>query len=327
MVSSKRPKIALFTGDPAGIGPELVAKLLQDSEAMQTADVVLITQRSQATGDAKVSRHIWAGQDAAVFAPGVAQADNGRFMLQALAEGVDLVRSGATDALCFAPLNKGALRMGGMHQEDELRWFSEYLGFEGECGELNVLRNLWTARVTSHVALRDVSALLSPDKVANAIRMITEALQAAGVAKPRLAVCGLNPHNGDGGNYGDEEGRIIGPGVELAARKGYAADGPFPADTAFVRALRPQGGYDGVVTMYHDQGQIAMKLLGFEQGVTVHGGLPIPITTPAHGTAYDIVGKNLANPQAMRNAFNLAVRMGQARLSSQISQQPKETQA
>jgi len=327
MSSSKRPKIALFTGDPAGIGPELVAKLLQDAEAMQTADVVLIAQRSQSTGDARFTRHAWAGQDVAAFAPGVAQADNGRFMLQALAEGVDLVRSGAADAFCFAPLNKGALRMGGMHQEDELRWFSEYLGFDGECGELNVLRNLWTARVTSHVALRDVSELLSPTKVANAIRMITEALQAAGVAQPRLAVCGLNPHNGDGGNYGDEEGRIIGPGVELAASQGYAADGPFPADTAFVRALRPQGGYDGVVTMYHDQGQIAMKLLGFEQGVTVHGGLPIPITTPAHGTAYDIVGKNRANPQAMRNAFDLAVRMGRARVTAQISQQPMETQA
>ena len=294
---------------------------------MQTADVVLIAQRSQAIGDSQVSRHVWAGQDAAAFAPGVAQADNGRFMLQALAEGVDLVRSGAADAFCFAPLNKGALRLGGMHQEDELRWFSEYLGFDGECGELNVLRNLWTARVTSHVALRDVSDLLSPVKVANAIRMITTALQAAGVAKPRLAVCGLNPHNGDGGNYGDEEGRVIGPGVELAASQGYAADGPFPADTAFVRALRPQGGYDGVVTMYHDQGQIAMKLLGFEQGVTVHGGLPIPITTPAHGTAYDIVGQNLANPQAMRNAFDLAVRMGRARQTEQISQQPMETQA
>jgi len=156
--------------------------------------------------------------------------------------------------------------------------------------------------------------------------MITEALRAAGVSRPRIAVCGLNPHNGDGGNYGDEEGRIIAPGVALAAQQGYAADGPFPADTAFVRALRAQGGYDGVVTMYHDQGQIAMKLLGFEQGVTVHGGLPIPITTPAHGTAYDIVGQGIANPQAMRNAFDLAVRMGQAHRQSKTSQQPMETQ-
>jgi 4-hydroxythreonine-4-phosphate dehydrogenase len=123
-------------------------------------------------------------------------------------------------------------------------------------------------------------------------------------------VCGLNPHNGDNGNYGDEEGRIIAPGIEMARKAGIDVEGPFPSDTAFVRALRPDHGYDGVVTMYHDQGQIAMKLLGFEKGVTVHGGLPIPICTPAHGTAYDIAGKNMAQPQAMCNAFMLACRMG-----------------
>ncbi|MEO8544138.1 MAG: 4-hydroxythreonine-4-phosphate dehydrogenase PdxA [Burkholderiaceae bacterium] len=327
MVISVRPTIALFTGDPAGIGPELVGKLLQDAEVAESAQILLIAQRDQFHARESFTLHEWPGLDAPAFAPGVAQVGNGQFMLQALAAGVDLVRSGRADAFCFAPLNKGALRMGGMHQEDELRWFSEHLQFDGECGELNVLRALWTARVTSHVALRDVSALLSPDKVANAIRMITEALRASGVARPRVAVCGLNPHNGDGGNYGDEEARIIAPGVALAAQRGYAADGPFPADTAFVRALRKQGGYDGVVTMYHDQGQIAMKLLGFEQGVTVHGGLPIPITTPAHGTAYDIVGKDMANPQAMRNAFDLAVRMGLAHRQVKTSQQPMETQA
>jgi 4-hydroxy-L-threonine phosphate dehydrogenase PdxA len=326
MEASQRPVIALFTGDPAGIGPELVAKLLQDAQAVQSADVLLIGQQDQDIGTANVTWHDWPGSDAAPFAPGQAGADNGRYMLQGLAAGVDLVRSGRADAFCFAPLNKGALRAGGMHQEDELRWFAEYLDFNGECGELNVLRTLWTARVTSHVALRDVSGLLSAQKVANAIRMISEALRAAGVVQPRLAVCGLNPHNGDGGNYGDEEGRVIAPGVALAAQQGYAADGPFPADTAFVRAVRAQGGYDGVVTMYHDQGQIAMKLLGFEQGVTVHGGLPIPVTTPAHGTAYDIVGKGVANPQAMRNAFDLAVRMGQAHRRKTTSQQPQETQ-
>jgi 4-hydroxythreonine-4-phosphate dehydrogenase len=101
--------------------------------------------------------------------------------------------------------------------------------------------------------------------------------------------------------------------VRLAASRGFAADGPFPADTAFLRAIRAEGGYDGVVTMYHDQGQIAMKLMGFERGVTVHGGLPIPITTPAHGTAYDIAGLGRANPGAMFNAFELACRMGASR--------------
>jgi 4-hydroxy-L-threonine phosphate dehydrogenase PdxA len=227
-----------------------------------------------------------------------------------LAEGASLVRDGKAHAFCFAPLNKSALRLGGMHQEDELRWFAEFLNYKGVCGELNVLQDLWTSRVTSHVALKEVSSLLSSQKVFESIEMIANALKASGKAKPRLAVCGLNPHNGDNGNYGDEEIKIIAPGVEMAVKSGIPADGPFPADTAFVRAIRKEGGYDGVVTMYHDQGQIAMKLMGFEKGVTVHGGLPIPVTTPAHGTAYDIAGQNLANPQAMFNAFDLACRMG-----------------
>ena len=308
------PTIALFTGDPAGIGPELVQKLLATPATLQKAKVILIAQRSAfpTCATANVVLHDWAGASAPPFATGFASESNGRFLLQGLAEGVKLVTSNKADAFCFAPLNKSALRLGGMTQEDELRWFAELLGFKGVCGELNVLKNLWTSRVTSHIPLREVAQQLSSSKVADAIRMITLALRASGVAAPRVAVCGLNPHNGDNGNFGDEEGRIIEPGVQLAAQHGFAADGPFPADTTFVRAIRPDGGYDGVVTMYHDQGQIAMKLMGFEQGVTVHGGLPIPICTPAHGTAYDIAGKGLATPTAMVNAFDLACRMALA---------------
>ena len=311
-----KPTIALFTGDPAGIGPELVEKLLADPGTLARADIVLIGQRGQIQVPPAVRWHDWAGADAPAFERAQARADNGRYMLQGLEAGARLAASGAADAFCFAPLNKSALRAGGMHQEDELRWFAELLAFEGICGELNVLENLWTARVTSHVALREVSELLTAEKVADAIGMIHRALRAAGKPSPRIAVCGLNPHNGDNGNYGDEEGRLIEPGVTLAAQRGYAADGPFPADTAFVRALRKEGGYDGVVTMYHDQGQIAMKLMGFERGVTVHGGLPIPVTTPAHGTAYDIAGAGRANPGAMVNAFDLACRMGASRKRS-----------
>ena len=309
-----KPTIALFTGDPASIGPELTAKLLDDTEARTKADILLIGNRAGFVGTPNVPVHPWAGLDAPAFERGVVSEKNGRFMLDALTVGARLVQEGHADALCFAPLNKGALRAGGMHHEDEMRWFAELLGHDGVCGELNVLDKLWTSRVTSHVPLKEVSRLLTTEKVADAIRMITEALRASGKADPRVMVCGLNPHNGDNGNYGDEEGRIIEPGVKLAASRGFPADGPFAADTAFVRAIRTGGqGYDGVVTMYHDQGQIAMKLLGFERGVTVQGGLPIPITTPAHGTAYDIAGRGIANPQAMKNAFDVACRMGSCR--------------
>jgi 4-hydroxythreonine-4-phosphate dehydrogenase len=225
------------------------------------------------------------------------------------------VRSGKADALCFAPLNKAGLRAGGMNHPDEMHWFAEVLGWTGPCVEFNVLEDLWTSRITSHVPLRDVSSLLTIERVAEGIGLLYRGLQSAGRSEPRLAVCGFNPHNGDGGNFGREEIDVIAPGVKLAGERGWPADGPFPADTIFVRALNKDsgGGYDGIVTMYHDQGQIAMKLMGFERGVTVQGGLPIPITTPAHGTAYDIAGQGRANAGAMRNAFALARRMGEAR--------------
>ena len=305
------PTIALFTGDPAGIGPELVQKLLQDKTNNKAAHIILIGQKDSLQTVSHAHWHEWSGYNTTAFKTATADAHNGAYMISALAEGAALVRDGKADAFSFAPLNKSALRLGGMHQEDELRWFAEFLNYKGVCGELNVLQDLWTSRVTSHVPLKEVSHLLSSQKVFESIEMITNALKASGKTTPRLAVCGLNPHNGDNGNYGDEEIKSIAPGVELAKQAGFPAEGPFPADTAFVRAIRKDGGYDGVVTMYHDQGQIAMKLMGFEKGVTVHGGLPVPITTPAHGTAYDIAGKNLANPQAMFNAFDLACRMGQ----------------
>ena len=313
------PRIALTIGDPAGIGPEIIARLLADPATAAKAQIHLIASQEALHAGAraagvpvpvagpKLQLVDWAGRDAR-FTPSHAGEDNGRFILDSLTLGTRMVTSGQADALCFAPLNKGAMRLGGMHEEDEMRWFAKLLDYNGPCGEFNVLGPMWTARVTSHVALKEVSGLLKPEGVAGAIRMLTAALRAAGVAQPRIGVCGLNPHNGDNGNYGTEEADIIEPGIRLAAAQGFAALGPFPADTIFLRARR--GDLDGIVTMYHDQGQIATKLLGFDIGVTVEGGLPIPVTTPAHGTAYDIVGQGTAQATAMTSAFDLACRMG-----------------
>ena len=325
-----KPTIALFPGDPAGVGPELVARLLADGSASRAANVVIIGSRESMADGMRVAgaRYQFDEADAVPsgdfaapvllrtpmaeergFERGTVTAKGGAYMLGALGRAVDLWKEGRVRALCFAPLNKAALRAGGMNHPDELHWFQERFDFHGTCVELNVLETLWTSRVTSHVALSQVSALITREKVAEMVQLMTESLRRAGRASPRVAVCGLNPHNGDGGAYGREEIEVITPGVELARSRGFPADGPYPADTIFVRATRKSDGYDGVVTMYHDQGQIAMKLMGFERGVTVQGGLPMPITTPAHGTAYDIAGQGVANDGAMKNAFKLAVEM------------------
>ena len=221
-----QPTIALFTGDPAGIGPELVQKLMDYNSVQQASKIILIGQKGSVEPSPNTIWHDWSGYNSATFPPGTYNANNGAYMIAALAEGVSLVRDGIAHAFCFAPLNKSALRMGGMHQEDELRWFAQFLGYTGVCGELNVLEDLWTSRVTSHVALKEVSHLLTPDNVYASIAMIAQALKASGKAAPRLAVCGLNPHNGDNGNYGDEERAIITPGIELARQAGIPVDGP-----------------------------------------------------------------------------------------------------
>jgi 4-hydroxythreonine-4-phosphate dehydrogenase len=181
------------------------------------------------------------------------------------------------------------------------------LGFKGVATEFNVLEKLWNARVTSHIPLSKVSSSLSQENILEALQLTYDALRAAGFNPPRIGVAALNPHAGDGGNFGREEIDVIEPAVKKAQAKGLPAEGPFPADTVFVRATKGQ--FDAVLTMFHDQGQIAMKLMGFDRGVTVLGGFPFPICTPAHGTAYDIAGKGVANIGATRAALLLAAEM------------------
>jgi 4-hydroxythreonine-4-phosphate dehydrogenase len=153
-----------------------------------------------------------------------------------------------------------------------------------------------------------VSAHITGDGIIEALTLADRCMRQAGYARPRIAVAALNPHAGDNGNFGREEIEVIGPAVERAKALQLAVDGPYPSDTVYLRAKR--GDFDGVLSMYHDQGQIAIKLMGFERGVTLLGGLPVAICTPAHGTAYDIAGKGVANDGAARAAFMLAKKMG-----------------
>ncbi len=309
-----KPKIILLLGDRNGIGPEIAVKLLADPECRELADIELMGDpRVLAAGSGPADQAIteFTPEADAPLEPGRATAAAGREVLAGLAEGARRVAAGEAQGLVFAPLNKEAMHLGGLRQEDEMRFLAQELAFDGEFGELNVLDGLWTTRVTSHVPLSQVAGAIDQDSVGGAIRFAHETLAGAGYATPRIGVAALNPHAGDGGNFGREEIDIIEPAVRSAQAGGMAVEGPFPSDTVFVRAQR--GEFDCVVTMYHDQGQIAMKLLGFGRGVTVLGGLPIPVTTCGHGTAYDIVGQDKATPDALKNALRLCVDMAKGR--------------
>lgn len=327
-MTNNKPTIAIIPGDPSGIGPELIAKLLAEDGVREAANILLI-------GD----DHIWQqGAEQAgttVDLTEVAEVDvpslsgvgmlamhtiepeevriaevteaGGRSSLRALDKALDLAVSGAVDGVLFGPFNKAALTKAGMDAEDEHRYMARYLGFSGYHGELNVLDDLMTTRVTSHIGLKDVAANISEEGVGNAVALAEQTLKRAGIGRPRIAVAALNPHAGDNGKFGREEIEVITPVIEAAQSMQKDVTGPWPSDTVFLKAMR--GEVDAVVTMYHDQGQIAIKLMGFDRGVTVAGGLPIPVATPAHGTAFDIAGQNKANVGATRQAFDLLVRM------------------
>lgn len=333
------PVVALTLGDPAGIGAELIARLLARPQTTQAANVVLVGDRwlwqdgqtiagtalqldpvatlAAVRGRADTSRAAFLAVDTVQpeqVHRGQAEAAGGASVLQVLNRCMDAAQAGEIDAITFAPLNKFAMKQGGLKHEDELHHFAQHLGVTGYFCEFNTLGGLWTARISSHVPLKDVARYVEKQRIVDATTLIYRSLQASGNAAPRVAVAGFNPHNGDGGTCGREEIDVIAPAVAELNALGMPVVGPFPADTIFLRAR--DGELDAIVTMYHDQGQIAIKLLGFSQGVTVQGGLPIPITTPAHGTAYDIAGLGKADVDATANAFAIACRMGRARLTS-----------
>ena len=333
-----RPRIAVTFGDPAGVGPELVAKLLALPATTAAADVVLVTDAeeiamaeadagvpvrlSAAPGDGLPRIHPTRGQrPAGGFERRKATAAGGRWSLDALGTALDLVQAGEVDAVVFASLNKSSMHLAGMAENDELHWFESVLGADpagdGFTCEINVLPGLMTSRVTSHVSVGEVDPLITPERVLGATRLLDRLLRERGVPAPKLAMCALNPHAGEGGRFGRHEIEVLAPAVEQLATEGIDVKGPFPSDTIFLRARTDE--FNGVVTMYHDQGQIAMKLIGFDRGVTVAGGLEVPICTPAHGTAFDIVGTRQAGTGAIEHAFEIAASVGARRRAAHLA--------
>lgn len=329
-----KPRFAMLLGDPSGIGPEMMVKLLQRPQNLQAADLLLIADplmlaSGERIANAQLDPLRLDSLDDLRFEPGRASllvqdtmggtppllgesnAHSGRASFQAMETATEAVRRGLVAGIVFAPLNKHSLRLGGLTHEDELRYMQERFDVPGFVCEFNITGSLWTSRVTSHVPLKDVAALITGQSVQDAVHIIHRALKTAGVEAPRIAVSGLNPHAGDGGSIGSEEIEVIEPAVRALQAQGIDARGPYSPDTVFIGARR--GDFDAVVSMYHDQGQIAMKLMGFERGVTLHGGLPVPVATSASGSAFDIAGKGIANVEGLQHAFDLCVRMSRER--------------
>jgi 4-hydroxythreonine-4-phosphate dehydrogenase len=336
---SARPAIALVQGDATGIGPELMAKLLATDGIQESARILIYSDRAVfergceiagVSHDPVVVSNIdLADLDAEpltlldVAAPQVAalplgQVDEraGAAVLDCYRQGLDACAAGRLAGLCFTPFNKEALHRAGLSHEDETQFAKAHIGHASRVSEFNVIEGMWNARVTSHVPLKDVASLLSIDEIVASIELADRTLRTAGFARPRIAVAALNPHAGDGGAIGREEIDIIRPAVERAQAAQIACEGPLPSDTLYLKVR--DGEYDCAVSMYHDQGQIALKLLGFHMGISVHSGLPFPMATPAHGTAFDIVGKNVANLEPTRRAFTTVVDMAKHRASANI---------
>jgi 4-hydroxythreonine-4-phosphate dehydrogenase len=333
---SQKPIVGLMLGDVTGIGPEVAVKLLANPQTHEQAKVFVVgdlrvLEIGMADAKIKLTVNIVNDIDSADWSkPGIQFLDlkninpaeiprgqtsieSGRLTGETLKVMTDMVHAGKMDAVCFAPLNKGALNKGGWKYRDEHEMFANWNGHEGYYGEVNLINLFCTFRVTSHVSLRQAVDLVIPERIEGALRLAHETMRGLGKAHPRIGVAALNPHNGEGGLFGSEEIEIIRPTLDRLRAEGLPCEGPFPSDTVFLKARA--GDFDAVVIMYHDQGQIATKLLGFSEGVTLTGGLKTLYTTPSHGTAYDIVGQGVADVGAMKRAFDVIANLATARIN------------
>lgn len=324
-----KPIIAMVQGDPAGIGPELMVNLLADNEIRDRADIVIIgapsvIERGEKAVGTKIDREHVTAADRDTIRQGLLHWDldiegindvalaevsaaGGKSSLSGLTQAFTLAKEGTVDGVCFMPFCKESMHLGGNQFMDEIGFARDFFGVDTRASEFNIAHGMWNGRVTSHVAMKDVPSMLTKERICESVELAHNTLRMAGYERPRIVVAAYNPHAGEGGLMGREEIEVIKPAVEQMQERQMKVSGPFPADTLWLKVR--DGEYDVVVTMYHDQGQIAIKLLGFDQGVSMLAGLPVPIATPAHGTAFDIVGKNQANLAPARNAFMMVCDM------------------
>ena len=288
-MSSMKPRVAITCGDPAGIGPEIAQKAANDPRVRDICEPI-----------------VYGPPAGARYTPGELSAEAGRAAYDTLCEAVKDAQSGVVAAVATAPVNKLAFARAG------LPWKGHTDLLAHLTGSPRVAMMFWSEPLkvvlaTIHIPLASVTSALTRELVDDIIDLSSRELPRFGIAQPRLAVAGLNPHAGEDGLLGHEEAKVLRPAIEAAQKRGIHIDGPFPGDTVFGRAVR--GEFDAVIACYHDQGLIPVKLLAFGRAVNVTLGLPIIRTSVDHGTAFDIAGKNVADPSSMIEATLLAARL------------------
>ncbi|MFD2043558.1 PdxA family protein [Ornithinibacillus salinisoli] len=329
-MKNETPIIGVTLGDATGIGPELIVKSFQDTEIRDLATWVIVgdkrvfEQGQSIAGlelDAKEVDHIdqvekknssiyfidLGNLETSEYELGTLSNESGKVTGETLKYVLNLAKEKKIDGVIYGPLNKEALHRGGHHFQDELHFFADLLDCEEGFSEINVMQDLWVTRATSHIPLKNVSEHVTKERIVQRIQFANKTLKEAGIENPKIVVSALNPHAGEGGMLGNEEIDYIIPAIKEMQEDGVNVQGPYPADTLFLRLDKDP--FDCLLAMYHDQAQTGMKLLGFNRGVTMSGGLPITLTTPAHGTAFDIAGKGIADPGATKEAIKMVVRM------------------
>jgi 4-hydroxythreonine-4-phosphate dehydrogenase len=324
-----KPTIGILMGEAAGIGPELIAKLCVEgvvkecckpiiigdvrvlNQGMEIANsyfgINIINKVSEAKFDQAIDMIDLNNLSPEDYKLGEINPLSGDITVKTLKMALNLCKSKELDGVLYAPLNKASFKKAGYDFKDGMELMTNYLKFDRPYGEINIIDGLWTMRVTSHIPLSEVPKCINIEKIVEVIELAYKAIKSSGIDKPRIAIAGVNPHNGESGLCGREEIDKIQPAVMKAKEKGIEVHGPYPSDTLFIRAFN--GEFDMVITMYHDQGQIAMKLKDFSNIVTVVGGIDYPMATPAHGTAFDIVGKGIANVNPTLRALEIVSRM------------------
>lgn len=313
---SGKPKIAVTLGDPCGIGPEIVAKVVSSEETRRVCEPIIFGGKEIFS---KACELISPNKNDGIevvdcegpgfddLRPGEIDSEAGRQSLSAIERAVEYANSGRADAVVTAPINKKAIQLAGSPYPGHTEMLKEMTGAENavmmfESGDFRV------ALVTVHCALKDVPPLVTESAVFSTISVCAAGLKERfGIESPKFVVCGLNPHAGENGEFGSEEIEHIAPAVIRASAAGLDVSGPLPADSVFYGAV--EGKWDAVIAMYHDQGLAPFKMLSFYRGVNITLGLPIVRTSPDHGTAFDIAWSGMADPRSMQEAVKTAVRL------------------